>query len=109
MTQTDDRLIDDWIEKYKPIANPFTNDSGFVINGKSIMFETYGDDLDFVLKQPKDRVWTWLDGDEGTFIGAGFAFVNRIGYIVTEEPWDSLDQEIQIDNYSDYDEDDDDE
>lgn len=99
MKDTNATVFDTWLETYKPIFNPFDGTSGFVINGKSIMFETYGYELDFVLAQPKDRVWTWLDGDDGSFIGAGFAFVNRIGYIVTEYPWVSLDQEIQVDSY----------
>jgi hypothetical protein len=62
------------------------------------MYETFGAEEDFVRQQPANNVWTWVDGDEGTFIVAGMAYVNRIGYFVTSEPWTDY-VEIQVDAY----------
>jgi hypothetical protein len=93
--------IDRWLEKYKPIENTLSKSSGWEVNGKSILFETYGEELEFVQQQPHNHVWTWLDGDGGTFIGAGFSFVNRIGYLITETPWESLEDFVEVDTYED--------
>ena len=35
--------------------------------------------------------WTVLDCDGKLYVSAGFHFVNRIGYIRTELPWDDAD------------------
>ncbi|CAB4124041.1 hypothetical protein UFOVP45_112 [uncultured Caudovirales phage] len=76
---------DEWDEQYTPILNH--------INGNdSQMFETYGDELAFVQSQPANRVWTMLDGDEGgVFIVNGMHLVNRIGYYITEKPFNEND------------------
>lgn len=89
--------IMEWFNHYKPIANPFTSDRSWIINDKAIMFETYGEELEFVRNQDYNHVWTWLEGDGCTFIGAGRSFVNRIGYFVTEVPWDDENLEIIAD------------
>lgn len=73
-------------EKHKPILNHLDDNAS--LNGA--MFETYGPELDFVVKCDKENpltVWTFMDdGEGGTFIGDGFQHVNRIGYLVTEVP-----------------------
>jgi hypothetical protein len=111
---TDMRLLDmtfeEWVEKYKPIPNRIDDNASFQDeNGVGIMFETYGEELDYVLEiansQP-NRVWTYMDGDEGTFIGDRYHLVNRIGYFITavpceEDTW----VQVSIDTYEEYDED----
>lgn len=80
--------LERWAETFKPIQNHITADSSF--GGE--MFETYGDDLEYVLtlvRQGFDgagMVWTYVDGDGGTFIVEGYQLVNRIGYFITEVP-----------------------
>jgi len=54
----------------------------------STAFETYGEDLAFVGTQDNKHVWTLLDCDGKLVIGAGYHFVNRIGYIITIKPWE---------------------
>lgn len=99
---------DQWEEKYKPIINTIGDNASWQNGeGEGIMFETYDAELDFVSQQPDNNVWTWVDGDGGTFIVTGMAYVNRIGYFVTTEPWETH-VEVQVDNYSDDDMDDDD-
>jgi len=72
--------FDEWVEKYKPIKNEC---------GEIAMLETYGKEYEFVKAQNPLNVWTFCDGGEGGYILNGFNFVNRIGYYVTEIPFDN--------------------
>lgn len=83
-----------WETTFKPIQNP-NGDKGW--NGT--IFETYGEDIAFISQQPDENIWTWIDGDEGTWIVNGFHLVNRIGYFVTENPCTQQFMEIQVDVY----------
>jgi len=74
---------DEWFETYKPIQNHLDIDSSF--NG--YMFETYGEEVEFVKSTPEQHVWMYGDGDDGgTYIWSGWGYVNRIGYFITEIP-----------------------
>ena len=56
------------------------------------MFETYGEEVEYVKTLvDSNRVWTFIDVDHGSAVIAGFAFVNRIGYFISEEPWTDID------------------
>lgn len=86
MTATYIDEVEQWEATYQPVINiPDESESW-----GGIMFETYGDDYDTVLtvaeKEPR-RVWTWVDGEDGTYIVNGFRLVNRIGYFITEKEW----------------------
>ena len=51
------------------------------------MFETYGDEVEFVKSQSPDKIWMYGDGDDGaSYLWNGWGFVNRIGYFITEVP-----------------------
>ena len=100
-----EQQVDKWLADYKPVTNHLSDTSGWIINEKGILFETYGDELDFVRGIPDNHVWTWVDGDEGTVIVAGMAFVNRIGYFVTEVAWTDPSVSVEVDTYSDDEED----
>lgn len=67
-------------KKYKPIKNHLASDDTYI-------FETYGDEVDYVILQDNKNVWTWVDGDMSSLLVAGYHYVNRIGYHVTEIPW----------------------
>ena len=42
-------------------------------------------------------VWTFMDGDDGQFVGSGFHFVNRVGYLISTVPVpDGLSIEVPI-------------
>jgi hypothetical protein len=62
------------------------------------MFETYGDELKFIQEADDYIVWTYGDGDDGgTYIWAGYSFVNRIGYFITERPWiEGTDVQVEV-------------
>ncbi len=52
------------------------------------MYETFGEELEYVKAQPNERVWTIVDGEGNDLIViAGFHIVNRLGYLVTFEDW----------------------
>lgn len=52
------------------------------------MFETYGKELDFVLAQNPNHIWTYQDNDKGDpCFTSGYHIVNRIGYLISKQPW----------------------
>jgi len=82
-----------WTEKYKPVANHITDGAAF-----GTMFETDGDEVAFVKTHDVKNIWTWVDdGEGGSGISAGWHFINRLGYFVTEEPWTDENEWIQVD------------
>ena len=53
------------------------------------MYETNGSEHDqekLVNEIAPDRVWTVLDCEGKTIVANGYHFVNRMGYIITENP-----------------------
>jgi len=77
-------------EQFKPIKNHLVPDPD------QQMFETYGDEVEFVISQVVDRkVWTYSDGDMCSFVSNGYHYINRIGYYVCEVPYDE-DTEYEI-------------
>ena len=99
-----DKALDEWEKTYRPIKNHIDPNASW----SGTMYETFGDEVDFVWKYDETHVWTWVDTDEGTFITAGFHLVNRIGYFITEEPWSQPDQEVQVDYPTEWEDDDND-
>jgi hypothetical protein len=73
---------DAWVEKYRPIKNT-------IKPSNDLMFETYGAEVEFVREQDPRYVWTYVDGDMSSLLVAGYAYVNRLGYYVTEVPWEN--------------------
>ena len=90
--------IEEWEHHFKPVNNHIDLESSF----DGIMFETYGEEYDYVAaigqKEP-NRMWTLVDAEDGsTLIINRWAFVNRIGYFITEKPYDdTLDIQVQLD------------
>lgn len=75
----------DEFEEYLPIENMFDDNASL----DGVMFETYGNELEYVQSVhglTPNRVWTYVDGDDDNpCIISGFHFVNRIGYLITEK------------------------
>jgi len=80
----------DFIEKYKPIKNTIELDSPF----DGHMFETYGEEFNRVLNTDKKHIWTLIEEDGVLFIVPKKRVVNRLGYFITEEPWE--DENIMV-------------
>jgi hypothetical protein len=75
--------FDAWNTKYQPIQNHIDTDAGD-------KFETYGEELDYVLSiantEPA-RVWTLVEGDDGNlYVTSGYHLVNRLNYFITHNP-----------------------
>jgi hypothetical protein len=88
--------FDEWCDTYKPIVNHIDNNASFDNGDGGIMFETYGDEVEFVKSQSPDKIWMYGDGDDGgSYIWSGWGFVNRLGYFITEVPCPP-DTDIQI-------------
>jgi hypothetical protein len=75
--------FEEWCDEFKPIVNPFSSDP------TCTMFETYGEECKFVRQSSPSHIWTEVDA-EGRFttVIEGFHYVNRLGYYVTEKPWE---------------------
>ena len=91
---------EEWFDKFKPIPNHIDENASFSDGDNGYMFETYGEELDFVKSHQSNRIWTYCDNDfGGTSIFQGMRIVNRIGYFVTIVPFDAnKDYQIQISN-----------
>ena len=51
---------------------------------RGCLFETYGQEFEFVRQQNPQSVWTLVDGEHDTqYLLSGIHFVNRIGYLVS--------------------------
>ncbi len=75
---------DEFFEKYKPIKNHINLNAAF----DGCMFETYGDEINFVfnvLKSDNKNVWTIIESDDTIYYISGYHLVNRFGYLITEE------------------------
>jgi len=78
---------DEWFKTYKPIPNHIDKNASFSDGEHGYMFETYGDEIEFVKSQSPDKIWMYGDGDDGgLYIWSGWGFVNRLGYFITEVP-----------------------
>lgn len=66
------------------VENSFNQDASW--NG--CLFETYGDEFYFVLKQPRQYIWTLVECDQSDslILLSGFHRVNRMGYLITKKP-----------------------
>ncbi len=101
-TMTRTATVEQWETMFKPVFNTISDEPSWQDeDGNGIMFCTSGEEHEFVCNQnPKRMVWTWVDGEDGTYIVNGYQFVNRIGYFVTEVPYDDGDQwEIKVDDF----------
>lgn len=83
--------VDEWEAHFKPIVNhldpqaSWQTDDG---NGTGIMFETFGQEWEFVASQDENKVWSYMDDDEGNLILCG-SFEDPddvIGYFVCAVP-----------------------
>lgn len=85
-----------FFEQYKPVKNHFVDDCAF--NG--CMFETYGEEEQFVIAQAKAdsrKVWTVIDVNGVMYITNGFRYIDRMGYFICEVPFDGEFAEFRCD------------
>lgn len=86
-------------ERYPLLRNHLNPHAGWAYGEENgCLFETYGEELEFVRRQPTDTIWTLVDGDDGDqYVISGFHFVNRIGYLLSTVPFDeAVEIEVRI-------------
>jgi hypothetical protein len=100
---------EEFFEKYNIQKNHIDNNASW----DGCMFETYGEEVDYCwkLSMKENRVWTIIecdadetvideDGDEyypsELYIISGFHFVNRLGFLVSENSYEH-ETEVKID------------
>ena len=76
---------DEFDARYPLILNHLDPNASWAIgDAGGCLFETYGQELEFVRQQNPRAVWTLIDGEDGDqFLVSGVCFVNRIGYLVS--------------------------
>lgn len=88
---------EEWFEFYEPNANELNEglDAPFM----GTMFETYGRELEYVLRMDERLVWTLTESNSGRLsIVNGFATVNRFGYFVAAYPYEGEDIIIAVED-----------
>lgn len=81
-------------ERYKPRDNHLLEDAPF--NGW--MYDTFGEELAAVEAEDVAHVWTYQDRDGVMLLAAGEYKSNRLGYILTEVPWETGTEEVILDS-----------
>ncbi len=96
------RLSEEEFEEiYKPQQNHIVGGENAPFNGW--MFETYGPELEYILSLANNpdtakRVWTILEGEGNSLCySTGYHLVNRLGYLVTEMPYENELQWVELD------------
>lgn len=70
-------------KKYKPIMNKHGYE----------LFDTHGDEFNFVKSHDQRNVWTYLSDD---ILVAGVHYVNRLGYIVCQNQWTDINETVEV-------------
>lgn len=84
----------DWVARYQPIKN--TVDHSY----NSLMFETYGVDMDRISRLREtapSTIWTLHDEGGDRWISAGYHMVNRLGFFITKFGFNEADSTLEID------------
>ena len=90
---------------YRPQINhieranqPESVDDEDVCSYAGSMYETYGEELEYVHGMAQEnikKVWTVVDTEGALVIVAGFSYVNRMGYIITEKEWEDINSYVE--------------
>ena len=97
MQDNKEMTISDFEKKYTLVKNHFTESSAF----DDCLFETFGEEKEYVLNRSKDlseykHVWTVIDADGWYGIIANYHIVNRLGFLITTEPWENEEEQYTI-------------
>ena len=98
MTQNRMTLSEEkFIELYRPLPNELDDNASFDFGDGGCLYETYGAELEHIKLQSKSFVWTIIEGENSLVIMNGVYLVNRLGYLITAEPWqDDIHIEIEL-------------
>ena len=81
---------DEFMDRYPLVFNHLDPTASWACdNEPGCLFETFGEELEFVRCQHPLTVWTLVDGDDDDlYVLSGLHFCNRIGYFVSTVPRD---------------------
>lgn len=101
---------EDFYEKFIPKVNHILkadadegDDDSDIAPFGGTMYETFGPELDYIValandSKMKHHVWTIIEGDnDKMYVSADYHIVNRFGYMVTENPWITGEEEVELD------------
>ena len=89
-----------WAKKFKPVPNHLNSNASWSWGENGCLYETYGEEEQYIYSLDFHKVWTLVDIDGVDYIISGRAYVNRIGYFVTEESWlDTNEIEVKVSNH----------
>ncbi len=79
---------DEFDDRFTLVPNHINSSAGWAIGDSGgCLFETYGEEFEFIKRQPAARIWTLVDGDDGDmYLISGLHFVNRVGYLLSRDP-----------------------
>jgi hypothetical protein len=79
---------DEFDARYPLVPNHINPTAGWAVgDAGGCLFETYGDEFDYVRRFDPNRVWTLVDGDDGDlYVVNGLHLVNRVGYLLSRDP-----------------------
>lgn len=77
---------DQWVDTYKPIPNPHVKPDERPFN--NCMFETFGPELGQALSAADNCIWTIVEADGEWWLTHGYHVVSRMGYLISEVPFD---------------------
>ena len=89
----------EWAMKYRPKYNHFEKEILFD------MFETYGEQKQFVHDHHASQVWTLVEAEGNLYICQGFHHVNRMGYFIASVPFIDGNKDEYLDTFNDDEED----
>ena len=83
--------FDEWEENFTALKNPHAQEGEQGLGG--IMFDTDGDQYQTVRGFDSSKIWTIRSTEYGLMLTAGLGFVDRFGYILSEESFTEEDKD----------------
>jgi hypothetical protein len=85
----DFETFDQWEEKYTALKKPKADDDDQGL--EAIMFDYVDDEYQTVRGHDPKKIWTVRESEFGLILTAGFGWVDRFGYILSEEQFSEED------------------
>ena len=86
-------------DQYPVITNHLDDNASWALDDQpGCMFETFGEELEFVRQQDPRTIWTLMQGDDDVdYLLSGYHLVNRIGYLISTVPVpDGIDTQVRL-------------
>ena len=79
---------DEFDDQYALVPNHINPSASWAFgDARGCLFETYGEEFEFVRRYDSSKVWTLVDGDGGDlYLVSGLHYVNRVGYLLSRNP-----------------------